>query len=52
MVRDTICQKLKLQPSEFFMLIVALATLSVDLILIAVNGAKIDVFAYGALFAS
>jgi len=50
MVRDTIYQKLRLQPSEFFMLVVALATFLVDLILIAVNGSRIDVLAYGSLF--
>ena len=51
MVRDTICQKLRLQPAEFFMLLVSLATLTIDAILIILNDARIDVAAYGSLLA-
>lgn len=50
-LRDTLCQKLHLQPAELLMITIGVAAVVVDFALVVYKGSQIDFTAYGGLFA-
>ena len=50
-LRNSICQKLHLQPAEFLMIFVGIAAGLIDVALILYKGSKIDIPGYGGLLA-